>query len=169
MCQLPLQRRNAWKLEWCPWNNCLHVNNPMQRTVVASVFRTLNLPKSHLLYARISQPSLVVCISESGLRIPIVVNPYSTVVTAFFLNPQFNGLYGSSGPSKSTMTSSDVLLCDKGCVKRAVCPGSRLRILDITDCARCSSTDSPEAAVVCFSSAELLGSRWPWSKPFCSL
>lgn len=85
-------------------------------------------------------------------HIPIVVNPYRTVVTAFFLNPQFSGLYGSSGPSKSTIYSGLVFVCDSGCVNFAVWPGSRLRIRDTTDCARCSKTDSPDAAVLCFSS-----------------
>lgn len=51
------------------------------------------------------------------------------------------------------MTSSEVLVCDSGWVKRAVCPGSRLRMREITECARFSSADMPDAAVVCFSNA----------------
>lgn len=108
------------------------------------------MPKLHLYH------SLEPLISNSKKHIPIVVNPYNTVVTAFFVNPQFNGRYGSSGPSKSTITSVDVFVCDNGCVKGVVCPGSRLRILDTTDWARLSTADRLEDAVVCFSSFPLV-------------
>lgn len=87
------------------------------------------------------------------MHLPMVVSPYSSVVIAFLRKLQFIGRYGSSGPSNSTITSSEVLVCDSGCVKRAVWPGSRLRMREITECARFSNADNPEAAVVCFSNA----------------
>jgi hypothetical protein len=70
----------------------------------------------------------------------MVVRPYSTVVTTFLWKTQFSGLYGSSGPSKSTIAFGDDLMEDNGCVNRV---GWRLRILDITR----SSLDTPEESV----------------------
>src|SRR6266480_5485366 len=57
----------------------------------------------------------------------MVVKPYSVVVTTFFLKLQFNGLYGSSGPSKVTMTSGPVFASDSGCANGAI--GRRERIV----------------------------------------
>ena len=47
------------------------------------------------------------------------MKPYSTVVITFFLKGQLMGLYGSSGPSKSTRTSAVVFTCDRGWSKTA--------------------------------------------------
>lgn len=51
--------------------------------------------------------------------LPIVVSPYNTVVTTFFRKGQLIGRYGSSGPSKSTNTSSVVLTWDRAWLKVA--------------------------------------------------
>lgn len=89
--------------------------------------------------------SLAICATAGEYTLlanaaPIVVKAYRNVVTSFFLKSQFSGKYGSSGPSKSTITSDPVRTCARGCVKAGTC--LRFRIADIVDSTRANDGGS---------------------------
>lgn len=81
--------------------------------------------------------------------LPIVMKPYRMVVHIFLPKLQFNGLYGSAGPSKWTICSLSVFKCSSRWVWGIARSGCLPRILDSKD-RRCPSS-APELGALDFS------------------